>query len=165
MPATEKIVVFTPAFIEWSTHREPVPLTSQEAFWSGPWTVAEKHNEFVVHRVGDPTPMAFTRYRETALLVAAALPAVGRGPLYWLSGEKNKTHGMYDLLTILGEKGLDAVGRLECRYDEILCVLSTIEFLLRCSASLSFLIEAAPRDVLEQVNRLVSDRLAREADQ
>lgn len=62
------------------------------------------------------------------------------------------------------KRGLGKVGRFERRHEEILGPLSVIEFLLRCSASLAFLIEAAPREVLEQIHRLVADRLAREAE-
>lgn len=154
------VSVFCREFLEQKDTRDPVPLSTHEAVWAGPWTVAAKGEEFVIHRVGDPTPVAITRFRETALLLAATLPAVGRGPLYWLTPEKSDEHHRFGLTTTLGEQGPTVVGRFEKRHEELLGPLSIIEHLIRSPASLSYLIEAAPTESLTSAGQLIADRLA-----
>lgn len=161
MSKKRAVAVFCPEFLKRKATREPIPLSTHEAAWSGPWAVAAKGNEFVVHRVGDPTPVAITRFRETALLIAAALPAAGRGPLYWLTPERSTEDHMFGLTTILGEQGPTIVGRFERRHEELLGPLSNFEYLARSSTSMAYLIEAAPAEALAPAGRLITDRLAR----
>ena len=100
------------------------------------------------------------RFRDTALLLAAALPVTGRGTRYWTElepaeGEKPAVA----LKTVIGEHGLATVGRLESRHDELLATLSTVEHLVRSPASLAFLLEAAPVEALRQAFELFAARL------
>lgn len=142
--------VFCPDFLKRKAAREPIPLSAHESTWSGPWTVGPAGERFAVRRTGDPTPVAVTSYRDTALLLAATLPAVGRGPLYWLTPERATGRRMFDLVTILGEQGPAVVGEFERHYEEILTPLSIAEYLVRSPSSLAYLLEAAPVETLVQ---------------
>lgn len=148
--------VFSPEFLKSASSQEP--LSTLEASWAGPWAVLETEGgKFHVHRVGDPTPIVVTDFREIALLIAATLPGAGRGRRYWLSDEKINDNS-YGLATTLGERGLTLVGQIERQHEEILTPLSTAEHLVRCPASLAYLIEAVSTEALEQVDRLIADR-------
>lgn len=161
MSQERAVTVFCPEFLERKTAREPIPLATHEAAWSGPWAVSSSGGEFVVHRVGNSKPVAITGYCDTALLLAAVLPAIGRGPLFWLSHERSPEDQMFGLTTTLGERGPTIVGRFEQRHEEVLGPLSAFEYLVRSPTSMAYLIEAAPTESLAPVGRLITERLAR----
>ncbi len=91
MPDHPKPNVFAPEFLEQAFEREPPPLTGPEATWAGPWKVEPQDGSFFVVRESGGEPVVVTERRETALLLAAVLPVVGRDPLYWI--ERGETEG------------------------------------------------------------------------
>jgi hypothetical protein len=160
MSDRRQTAVFASDFLELLARREPVPLSTYEAAHAGPWRVERRGEEYAVLREGDDEPEAVLRFRDTALLLAAALPVTGRGARYWTSVEPAGGHRPAILLTIVGEQGPATVGRLGSRHEELLATLSTMEHLLCCSASLAFLIEAAPVEALRRAFELLGGRLA-----
>jgi hypothetical protein len=158
-----QLTVFTSEFLELLARREPVPLSTYEATLAGPWTVERRDEEYAVLREGDDEPEAVLRFRDTALLLAAALPVTGRGARYWACVEPACGQGTAIILKTVGEQGPATVGKLGSRHEELLATLSTMEHLLCCPASLAFLIEAAPVEALSRAFELLAGRLKDES--
>jgi len=69
--------VFNPDFLDRLSHRERSGSTFSEAEYAGPWTVRQWRDGFAVLRDAGAPDVVFTE-RETALLIAAVYPTMGR---------------------------------------------------------------------------------------
>lgn len=178
MPDHPKPNVFAPEFLDRVGKRESQPVTTAEAAWAGPWRVEPHGEEFAVLRESGGEPEAVTEVRETALLLAAIFPVVGRDPLYRLErGEEARQVDDEDnadqeepieaflqdgddgrrggaLKTVLGP-----VGWLRALDEGVAEALSVAEYLLRSPTALAFLLEAAPVETLEQAGAILARRM------
>ena len=133
--------------------------TVAEAEHAGPWTVQAQESGFAVLREADDEADARLAERETALLLAAVFPALGREPRYQLV-TKEGAAGV-DVRSFGGGR-LEKVGWLRHRHPEIVEALHVVEWLLRSPASLALLLEAASYEVLAHAGRILDRRLSTE---
>ena len=158
MPDPPKPNVFVPEFLQQVCERETPPITAAEATWAGPWRVEQRGEEFAVIRESGGEPEAVTELRETALLLAAVLPVIGRDPLYCLEREETERPEV-TLKTVHGDRGFTTVGRLRSIHEGLVEPLNVAEYLLRSPTALAFLLEAAPFETLEQAGAVLARRM------
>ena len=150
--------IFSPELLDRLARREPSPATLPEAVRAGPWRVERRgRDEYAVVHEGEGKSEALASSREVALLLAAVLPACGRGQLFWLAKSEQEGEYPFTLETVMGARGVDCVARLRYLSDELLVPLSTAEYFLRSPVALSYLLEAASAEAL----RLAEAELAR----
>ena len=159
MPDHPKPNVFAPEFLQLIGEREPPPFTTPEARWAGPWRVEERGEKFAVVRESGGEPEAVTHQRETALLLAAIFPVVGRDLRYWLEREEVDGQPTIALKTVMGKRGFVTVGRLQAMHEDLVEPLSVAEYLLRSATALALLLEAAPLETLEQAGTVLARRM------
>jgi hypothetical protein len=159
--------VFSPAFMA-RLHEQDGVITAAEAEYAGPWTTAAvpgRPGEVGVVRVwespaaGDLPRGAF-RHEEVAKLFAAALPLVGREPLFLL-GETAGEQGVpgYPVTAIEGEDGLQVCGWLQLFELEVVATAHILQALVRNPAALALVLEAAGGGALGQVDRILGRQL------
>ncbi len=159
MPDHPDSTVFSPEFLQLAYRRESVPTATLEATWAGPWRV-ERHQEgYAVLRESDGKPEALTEFWDTAAIMAAIFPIVGRENLYCLESADDGDFGAV-LKTLLGDRGWTTVGRLRLCHEGIAEPMSVAEHLLRSPAALAFLLSAAPYETLQQAGTIAAQRLA-----
>ncbi|HTQ78545.1 MAG TPA: hypothetical protein VMM92_01000 [Thermoanaerobaculia bacterium] len=134
------------------------PATSAEADVCGPWKVEAGAEGYALLRQGESLargdrPSGLFAHRETALLAAAILPALGRDPFYRLQSEETpngfaleRTHG-------------EIAGHLEFYDPEAVSALHLAESLVRSPESLAHLLEAAGRVALDRAGKIVFERV------
>ena len=157
------------------------PDGAREADVAGPWVVRRIHYQgavgFAVLRDwenpqdGDP-PCAVFRRRETALLAAAVLPALGREPLYRLATEPDGAgfplhagSGAKDpalvpitvAVTATPHPGI--AGHLRDFDEDLATALQLVAALVRSPLSLASLLEAAGHVAVEQAGRILATRI------
>ncbi len=148
---------FAPEFLQ-RVHDLDEPYTAGEADLSGPWqVVAEADGWFAVQREGDLEPQGRYRLRELALLVAAALPMVGRGPLFRVEREPSE-EGF--ALKLQRHDGLEVVGWLRHCDLELVQPLSALTYLMLLPWEFVNVLEAAGGTELERAGRLLWRRVA-----
>ncbi len=109
-------------------------------------------------------PQAVFRHEELAALCCAALPAVGREPLFHLSEEPDTSPdcpllpGGYPLIAVFGEQGPVVVGWLRHYHQGIVEALHLVEALIRLPLSLAQVNGAAGAGALAQVGRYLAAR-------
>ncbi len=157
MPDHPKPNVFAPEFLEQAFERDPPPITGPEATWAGPWKVELQGESFFVVRENGGEPVVVTECRETALLLAAVMPVVGRDPRYWI--KRGKKPGNVRLKTARG-KDVVTVARIRYEHRDLAESLNVAEYLLRTPTALAFLLEAAPFEALEQAGAVLARRMA-----
>ena len=93
-------------------------------------------------------------HSETALLLAVALPLLGREALYHLS-ETESTEG-FALAAVYGEQGSQIAGWLRRYEPRTVEALHLLEGLLRSPKALATLLQAAGAGAIEQVGRILT---------
>ena len=151
--------VFSHEFLQLVYKQEEVPIGTREATWAGPWRVEQHQEGYAVLRESDGKPEAVTEYRETAAVMAAVFPMVGRENLYCLESVEDGDYRAV-LKSVLGDRGWTTLGRLRLCYEGIAERMSVAEYLLRSPAALAFLLEVAPYETLQQAGTIVAKRLA-----
>jgi hypothetical protein len=157
------------------------PDGAREADVAGPWVVRRVRYQgtfgFAVLRDwespqdGD-APCAIFRRRETALLAAAVLPALGREPLYRLATEPDAAGfplqagtGPRDPALVPAAVAVTAIphpgiaGHLRDFDEDLATALQLVAALVRSPLSLASLLEAAGHVAVEQAGRILTTRL------
>jgi len=159
MPDHPESNVFSPEFLQLLYKQEAVPIGTQEATWAGPWRV-ERHEEgYAVLRESADKPEAVTEFWETAAIMAAVFPIVGRENLYCLERVEGGDFGAV-LKMLFGDRGWTTLGRLRLCHEGVVAPMSVAEHLLRSPAALAFLLSAASYESLQQAGTLLAKRLA-----
>jgi hypothetical protein len=156
--ATNK--VFDSDFLEWLSHRDRGGPTFTEAEYAGPWTVRRREDGFAVVRESegeDGVPDAELSERETALLLAAVLPSLGREQRFQLAAREGACG--VDVKTVDGDGRLEKIGWLRYQHPELMEALSVLEWLLRSPASMAMFLEAASYEVLVHAGQILERRL------
>ena len=159
MPDQPEPNVFSLEFLQQVYKQEEVPIGTQEATWAGPWRVERHQEEFAVLRESDGKPEAVTEFWETAALMAAVFPIVGRENLYCLESVEDGEYRAV-LKSVLGDRGWTTLGRLRLCHEGVVEPMSVAEYLLRSPAALALLLEAAPYETLQQAGTIIARRLA-----
>ncbi len=162
MPDHPKPNVFAPEFLARLRDIDSWNPTAAEAAYAGPWIVEPLGEEqFAVGRETDDDPEAILQCRETAHLLAAVLPLVGRDRNYTfvVNGEAPDEY-KYVLQAFDGMEDLRTVGRLRLHPAELIRLLSLTELLLRSPQLMAHFLEAASCEVLEQAGTIFAQRLA-----
>ena len=154
--------VFTPAFLQRLDNRDRSGWTCAEAEYAGPWRVAERDGlHCLIHasqRKGGPAVAEFLE-RETALLVAAVFPLLGRASPYGMSDtERHGGHGA-DLNAILDAR-VEWIGWCRLLHQELPDALHIAERFLRSPEALANLLEAASHEVVDRAGAILAERLS-----
>jgi hypothetical protein len=149
--------VFDSDFLNWLSRRDAGGPSWPEAEYGGPWTVREQESGFAVVREGAEReePYAVLEERETALLLAAILPTIGREQRYQLG---TSAAGGTDVRTLAGGT-LRKVGWVHRTDPELMEGLNVVEWLLRSPGSLAMVLEAASYHTLADAGRILRRRL------
>lgn len=159
---SEPINVFSREFLKFAASREPVPRSTHEASFAGPFRVEPLGNEFAVVREIDGEPEAITQHYDIALMIAAVLPATGRHSRYWCCLEQAEIgEKIHALQTINGPGGPATVGQLKSPNEDLPFFLDLLDHILRSPAALAFLIEAASAEALHQTGVILAKSLNR----
>lgn len=139
------------------------PHTAAEADLCGPWRLEPAGGERVAVlreweslAAGD-LPEAVLAREETALLMRAALAALGREPLFSLRGDP--TAEGFPVEAVFGKKGVQVVGWLRLYNPELVEALHVLESVVRSPVALASLLEAAGPLALERVGQILRRRL------
>jgi hypothetical protein len=152
--------IFSEQFLEQFRDRDE-PNTASEAEHAGPWVVREISGGFGVFRESDAKdaqPEATFEHREHALLMAAAMPALGREPLFSVDSAEHPEG--YAVQTIWGEAWNRIIGRLRQFEPEIAEALHVAQYLTRTPAALALVLEAAGATALELAGQILAQRVA-----
>ncbi len=150
--------------------RDGWPLTLSEVDFAGPWHVEKWEGEgwetrwrtqardlwAVIHNAGGK-PFAVLDSRETALLIAAILPAVGREPIYEFEYDDDGD-GRPALKTMRGDRGYSKLGELwnTDEPERLSIALDVVHGLLVSPLSLALFLQAAPREGLELAGKFAA---------
>jgi hypothetical protein len=136
--------------------------TAAEADLCGPWRVEAAGGYAAVLRdwerlsQGD-SPEAVFLQEETALLLMAALPALGREPLFHLRPDAAQPG--YPIESMFGEQGPKTVGWLRLYNPDLVQALHVLESVARSPMAIANLLEAAGPLALERVGQILQRRL------
>jgi len=170
---------FTPEFLKKLYDREDAPLAALEAELRGPWKVVEIPVEragahpfdaerwAVVRGWEDPIvdpPAGTFRFREIALIYAAALAVASRGAVLSVRDAREGEEGGGSGGGAAGTRRLvvvqwtpdgkeQVVGHLPIWDDDVIAALRNVEALLRSSEALAQLLEAGCGPVAELLGR------------
>ncbi len=152
---------FSPAFLDLIHEADwfEYPISLEAGRWNGPWVVEPQGDRWQVRREDGDKVEADVELRETALMLAAILPIAFLPPIYGLRPGQDKDDDLsWELMAIRGDRGFCSVGRLDYGHDEIPCPLHVVHGLLTHPASLAFLLQAAPPEVLAQAGEILARR-------
>ena len=150
--------VFTPRFLERLAELpRSGSRTSFEANHAGPWTVVKVPQGFSVEKAGSEIVKAVVTHHETAHLLAAILPGVGRPVRYRVTSAEEGRPGVG--VEALEGKSHERVGWLHDYSDETLEALHVAECLLRSPASLALFLQAASYESLEPAGGIAAGRI------
>ena len=155
--------VFLQEYLDWLEERDD-PATAAEADLAGPWKVEPVEGEsFAVLRQWESLaaghrPVGVFNRRETALLAAAVLPALGREPRLLLSAEEGP--GGFEVRTLSGSRGLEEAGRLSKYHTELIQAMNLGEALLRHPLAFVQMLHAAGPTAQERIGELLAAGLA-----
>jgi hypothetical protein len=170
---------FTPEFLEKLHEREDAPLAALEAEMRGPWKVVEipaqgaDAHTFAVDRWAvvraweDPKvdpPAGTFRFREIALIYAAALAVASRGAVLSVRDARDDEEGGGSTGGAAGARRLvvvqwtpdgkeQVVGHIPIWDEDVIAALRNVEALLRSSEALAQLLEAGCGPVAELLGR------------
>lgn len=133
------------------------PATAHWAASEGPWEVAAAPGgRFRVdaEEAGDEAPAALVEERQTALLLAAALPGSPGRELYRLRPERGEDG--YELV-----RAGRPVGRLGWFDPHLVATLAALERIVSSPRALALVLEAAGHDALRRAGRLLAARQRR----
>lgn len=144
--------VFRKEFIRAVTHFD-YPASLYENCTSGPWNVrySKKERGWIVQRKSATRPFGVFTERETALLMAAVLPAVDRKSIFTVHNDER-------LLIRCRGGQLEDLGALE-HVGSLVEPLHTAHTLLSLPDSLAWFLMAPPGDVLERAGAIAMRRL------
>ncbi len=154
--------VFTPEFLLGVERRDQESPSQFEASLAGPWQVTEiAERRFAIHHaaapMGEPPPAILTS-RETALLLAALYPLIGRANPFQLAHTQSEEG--FAIQTLAGGH-MHTLGWLRDTHSEVLEALHLAEGFLRSPIAFAGILEAASHEALLQAGRLVLKRLAK----
>jgi hypothetical protein len=182
-PPTPPPNAFTPEFLKALEAREDAPLAALEADSRGPWKVVQlplaaagggggnrgggggdsDAERWVVLRswevAGTDTPSGIFRFREYALLWAAALEVASRGSDLGI-GVRRDPHGQV-IEEWLPEKGKRTVGHFAVWDQDVVAAMRVLGSLLRIPEALARVVDAGSAPVAELIGR----RLVGEEDE
>ncbi len=146
--------LFHASVLELIAERSEPPPTLAEAEYAGPWRI-EPYNERwrVVSDVRGP--VGFTRFRETAAMLCATLPGVGRPPTYHLSRRRRGA----ELMTIIGGPEPRSIGFLSLKDEALTPPLDVVHSVLTSPDSIAWLLLAADPQILARVGEIVARRI------
>jgi hypothetical protein len=169
---------FIPEFLEKLHEREDAPLAALEAEMRGPWKVVEIAVEgvdrssldverwAVVRAWEDPKvdpPAGTFRFREIALIYAAALAVASRGAVLSVrdardeeeGGGSSGAAGTRRLVVVqwTPDGREQVVGHIPIWDDDVIAALRNVEALLRSSEALAQLLEAGCGPIAELLGR------------
>jgi hypothetical protein len=154
---------FAPDYLSTLSDRDESP-TGIEATMAGPWEIRLVPGfGFGVFRPGgegdgEPNvPHAILKSYDTAQLVAAVLPMLGRDGAYRLDPtEPIEKRAGFRLEVWEGEnRGLEQAGVLRWHEPELVDLLNLADFLARTPASLALLLDAAGESALRPAGQLL----------
>ncbi|HXO22547.1 MAG TPA: hypothetical protein VOA87_21710 [Thermoanaerobaculia bacterium] len=156
--------IFSPSFLALIRERDET-LTASEAEFAGPWrteAVPGRPGAVAVLRdwerlEGGDVPEAIFWHEETALLMAALLPATEREPLFHLA-EEDGPDG-FALYAIFGEQGNQVAGWLRHYEPEKVEALHLLEAVIRSPVALANLLEAAGPGAIEKAGQILARRM------
>jgi len=178
-PQKETPNAFTPEFLKKLYDREDAPLAALEAEMRGPWKVVEIPVEgaaahpfdaerwAVVRAWEDPQvdpPAGTFRFREIALIYAAALAVASRGAVLSVrdaredeedGGSGSGAAGTRRLVVVqwTPDGKEQVVGHIPIWDDDVIAALRNVEALLRSSEALAQLLEAGCGPIAELLGR------------
>jgi hypothetical protein len=170
---------FTPEFLEKLHEREDAPLAALEAEMRGPWKVVEipaqgaDAHTFAVDRWAvvrawedpqDDPPAGTFRFREIALIYAAALAVASRGAVLSVRDARDDEEGGGSSGGVAGARRLvvvqwtpdgkeQVVGHIPIWDEDVIAALRNVEALLRSSEALAQLLEAGSGPIAELLGR------------
>jgi hypothetical protein len=170
---------FTPEFLNRLYAREDAPLAALEAEMRGPWKVVEIPVEganrgsldaerwAVVRAWEDPKvdpPAGTFRFREIALIYAAALAVASRGAVLSVRDARDDEEGGGSGGSAAGTRRLvvvqwtpdgreQVVGHIPIWDDDVIAALRNVEALLHSSEALAQLLEAGCGPIAELLGR------------
>jgi hypothetical protein len=175
-PSTPPPNAFTPEFLKTLEAREDAPLAALEAEMRGPWKVVQLPlatagggdggnggdgdddsgpERWVVLRswevAGTDTPSGTFRFREYALLWAAALEVASRGSDLGV-GITRDQHGQV-VVEWLPEKGKRTVGHFTVWDQDVVAAMRVLGSLLRIPEALARVVDAGSAPVAELIGR------------
>jgi hypothetical protein len=181
-PSTPPPNAFTPEFLKALEAREDVPLAALEAESRGPWKVVQVPlaaagggsggNGDGGDGKGDPdaerwmvlrswevptkdTPNGTFRFREYALLWAAALEVASRGSDLGV-GIRRDEHGQV-IEEWLPEKGSRIVGHFPTWDQDVVAAMRVLSSLLRIPEALARVVDAGSAPIAELIGRRLVD--------
>jgi hypothetical protein len=137
-------------------------LTAADAEYSGPWKVEPLDGRFAVFRTwedpsqGDPA-FAVLNHPETASILAAVLPSIGREPLFHL--DPDGARGAFRLTATYGERGPVEAGVLSVFEPAVVTALHVVEYLTRTPLALAAVLLASGPGAIEDVGRILCHRI------
>ena len=154
--------IFLPHFLERISElpRSGAPSTF-EASHAGPWSVVKVSEGFALHQDGSLSVAAVFTHHETAHLVAAILPAIGRTSPYMARPQADRSRVQLHL--VRGNLN-EEVGWMRTYSDELLEALHVAESLLRSPASLALFLQAASFESLEPAGGIAASRILLRSD-
>ena len=155
--------VFSPDFLERLSNSDRGGYTCGEAEYAGPWRVVDRDRLHCLVHGSEPdggTAVAEFQERETALLVAAVLPLIGRDSPYGFDDSERHGGQGVDLNAILNG-GLEWIGWCRLQHEELPDLLQVSELFLRSPDALANLLEAASHEVLDRAGAILAGRLAK----
>ena len=153
--------IFQPEFLErLSELPRSGSRTSFEADHAGPWSVIKVDDGFALQQAGSMTVKAVFTHHETAHLMAAILPGVGRPRTFQAVAQTDRSGVIVEAL-----QGPEKVGWLSSYSPELLEALHTVEFLLRSPAALAHFLQAASFESLAPAGGIAAGRILLPTDE
>jgi hypothetical protein len=103
-------------------------------------------------------PAGVFHRRETALLAAAVLPALGREPRLLLSPEEGP--GGFEVRSLSASRGLEQAGRLSTYHIDLIQAMNLAESLLRHPLAFVQMLQAAGPTAQERIGELLAAGIA-----
>jgi len=158
--STRSSNAFSASFLRRINERDE-PYTADEADHAGPWRILELPGpRFAVFRLGESPsrghrPVANMTERWLALLVAAALPSIGRDFAFWIEDQSGP-----EGFPLAASNGSAFLGVLQQSDQRMLDALHLLEGLMRSPEALANLLEAAGALALERAGAILEERFS-----
>jgi hypothetical protein len=147
---------FSASFLE-ALRNQDEPFYAEEAELGGPWVIRQRDDQFEIFRSWESAelgyePEARVKVPEVALILLAALPALGRDRLF---KSRDSQSGRQVLVMEDGE-----VGDLRVFHSDLLTGAHFLACVARSPWSLAALVQAAGPLTMEKVGQILHGKLA-----
>lgn len=154
--ATQPPNAFSASFLE-AVRRQDEPFYAEEAELEGPWMIRQRGGRFEIFRSWESAelgyePEARVTVPEVALILQAALPALGRERLFKI---RDSQGGRQEL--VMEDAG---IGDLRVFNSDLLTGAHFLACVARSPWSLAALVQAAGPLTMEKVGQILHGRLA-----